>query len=63
MGARHGGSDTPLFITSTTFARKDYGVCADHFKERLGLETASRQDLFVLRNVVRVVSQRLVAGR
>ena len=40
----------PFYITSTVFAQKDYGECADKFKERLGLE--GQQDLFVLRNVV-----------
>ncbi|PPR01984.1 hypothetical protein CVT24_011111 [Panaeolus cyanescens] len=44
--------DIPIFITSTVFAHKDYGHCLDSFKKRLGLETDSSQDLFVLRNVV-----------
>ncbi|KAF8962310.1 PLP-dependent transferase [Flammula alnicola] len=44
--------DKPLYISSTTFAQDDYGKCLTTFKERLGLETESRQSLFVLRNVV-----------
>ncbi|KAF8198646.1 group II decarboxylase [Pholiota molesta] len=42
----------PIYITSTTFAPDDYGKCLTTFKKRLGLETASNQSLFVLRNVV-----------
>ena len=40
----------PFYLTSTVFAEKDYGECADEFKRRLGLK--GKQDLFVLRNVV-----------
>lgn len=43
--------DTPLFLSSTVFAYKDYGQCVKNFQRRLGLETESDQDLFVLRNV------------
>ncbi|KAI0766186.1 PLP-dependent transferase [Trametes elegans] len=42
----------PMFLSSTTFAYKDYRDCVQHYKERMGLETDSLQDLFVLRNVV-----------
>lgn len=42
----------PMFLSSTTFGVQDYGACVTKFKERLGLETHSTQDLFVLRNVV-----------
>lgn len=42
----------PMFLSSTTFKMEEYGECATHFKERMGLETESNQDLFVLRNVV-----------
>ncbi|EMD41726.1 hypothetical protein CERSUDRAFT_102127 [Gelatoporia subvermispora B] len=45
-------ADTPMFLSATTFALKDYGTCATNYKKRLGLETESGQDLFVLRNVV-----------
>lgn len=41
----------PLYLTSTEFSHDLYGECAAKFKERLGLED-SKQDLFVLRNVV-----------
>ncbi|KAL1690592.1 pyridoxal phosphate-dependent transferase [Schizophyllum commune] len=41
----------PMFLSATTFAHEDYGECADAYKRRLGLETDSEQDLFVLRNV------------
>lgn len=43
---------TPLFLSATTLEKKAYGDCATNFKRRLGLETESDQDLFVLRNVV-----------
>ena len=42
----------PMFISSSTFEYEHYGECVQHFKERLGLEIESQQDLFVLRNVV-----------
>lgn len=42
----------PMFLSSTTFKMDEYGACATHFRERMGLETESNQDLFVLRNVV-----------
>ncbi|KAH9946373.1 PLP-dependent transferase [Epithele typhae] len=42
----------PLFLTATTFALEDYGECVVDFQRRLGLETESGQDLFLLRNVV-----------
>ncbi|KAI0766192.1 PLP-dependent transferase [Trametes elegans] len=42
----------PMFLSSTTFAYKDYRDCVQHYKKRMGLETESRQDLFLLRNVV-----------
>ena len=42
----------PMFISATTFEMGTYGECCTHYKERLGLETKSKQDLFVLRNVV-----------
>lgn len=41
----------PLYLSSTTFAIKEYGDCAQHFKKRLGLFQDS-VDLDVLRNVV-----------
>ncbi|KAI0266860.1 PLP-dependent transferase [Gloeopeniophorella convolvens] len=41
-----------LFLSATVFAVKDYGDCVQAYKQRLGLETDSEQDLFVLRNVV-----------
>ncbi|KAF4616928.1 hypothetical protein D9613_008569 [Agrocybe pediades] len=44
--------DIPMFISSTTFSQENYGECLRLYKERLGLETDSEQDLFVLRNVV-----------
>ncbi|KAL1744697.1 pyridoxal phosphate-dependent transferase [Schizophyllum fasciatum] len=44
--------DIQMFLSATTFGREDYAECADEFKRRLGLETESEQDLFVLRNVV-----------
>ncbi|TBU57540.1 PLP-dependent transferase [Dichomitus squalens] len=42
----------PMFLSSTTFEYEHYGECVQHYKERLGLEKDSQQDLFVLRNVV-----------
>ncbi|OCH96572.1 PLP-dependent transferase [Obba rivulosa] len=45
-------ADTPLFLSATTFAMKDYKDCATNYKKRIGLETESDQDLFILRNVV-----------
>ena len=45
-------TDLPMFLSSTVFAVKEYGQCVQHYKRRLGLETDSAQDLFVLRNVV-----------
>ncbi|KAI5888048.1 PLP-dependent transferase [Schizophyllum commune H4-8] len=45
-------STMKLFLSATVFDHEDYGDCADEFKRRLGLETASKQPLFVLRNVV-----------
>ncbi|KAJ7699650.1 hypothetical protein B0H17DRAFT_869752, partial [Mycena rosella] len=42
----------PLFLSSTVFEQGDYRECVRNFQRRLGLETDSRQDLFVLRNVV-----------
>ena len=42
----------PMFISATTFEMDTYGECCTHYKERLGLESKSKQDLFVLRNVV-----------
>lgn len=42
----------PLFLSATTFQQAEYGQCAENFKRRLGLETDSGEDLFVLRNVV-----------
>ncbi|KAJ6487082.1 PLP-dependent transferase [Mycena vitilis] len=44
--------DIPLFLSATTFAQADYGKCVVNFQRRMGLETESKQDLFVLRNVV-----------
>ncbi|KAL1744050.1 hypothetical protein HDZ31DRAFT_82975 [Schizophyllum fasciatum] len=44
--------DIPIFLTATVFDRKDYGDCLDEYKRRLGLETESKQSLFVLRHVV-----------
>ncbi|KAI9373196.1 pyridoxal-dependent decarboxylase conserved domain protein [Aspergillus egyptiacus] len=40
-----------LYLTSTEFKHKDYGLCADLFMDRLGI-SRSRQNLMVLRNVV-----------
>ncbi|KAI0323562.1 PLP-dependent transferase [Cubamyces sp. BRFM 1775] len=42
----------PLFLSSTVFGQGDYGDCVRNFQTRMGLETDSCQDLFVLRNVV-----------
>ncbi|KAI0267000.1 PLP-dependent transferase [Gloeopeniophorella convolvens] len=42
----------PLFLSASVFGIKDYGKCVENYKRRLGLETESKQDLFVLRNVV-----------
>jgi hypothetical protein len=42
----------PLYLSATTLGMEDYGHCCTHFKQRIGLETESEQDLFVLRNVV-----------
>ncbi|KAL1728700.1 hypothetical protein EV714DRAFT_252348, partial [Schizophyllum commune] len=44
--------EIPIFLTATVFDRKDYGECLDEYKRRLGLETESKQPLFVLRHVV-----------
>ncbi|KAJ7804515.1 hypothetical protein B0H14DRAFT_2527265 [Mycena olivaceomarginata] len=46
--------EIPLFLSSTIFGQADYGKCVREFQHysRMGLETASLQDLFVLRNVV-----------
>ncbi|KAF2146332.1 uncharacterized protein K452DRAFT_355737 [Aplosporella prunicola CBS 121167] len=41
----------PMWLTSTEFSPKTYGVCVQNFKKRMGLQDGS-QDLFVLRNVV-----------
>ena len=41
----------PLYLSSTTFAVKEYGGCVQHFKKRLGLHP-DNVDLTVLRNVV-----------
>jgi hypothetical protein len=43
-----------MFISATTFEMHAYGDCCTNYKKRIGLETASRQDLFVLRNVVSI---------
>lgn len=45
-------ADTPFFLSATTLEMGAYGDCAINFKKRMGLETDSHQDLFVLRNVV-----------
>lgn len=45
-------STIPMYISSTTFKFDEYGDCVTHFKQRMGLEIESQQDLFVLRNVV-----------
>ncbi|KAJ7201899.1 PLP-dependent transferase [Mycena pura] len=42
----------PLFLSSTIFGQADYQECVRNFQRRIGLETDSMQDLFVLRNVV-----------
>lgn len=44
--------DIPMFLSATQFGHADYAECAEEYKRRLGLETRSQQDLFVLRNVV-----------
>ncbi|KAJ7622127.1 PLP-dependent transferase, partial [Roridomyces roridus] len=44
--------DCALFLSSTVFKHSEYGECVRNFQRRMGLETESRQDLFVLRNVV-----------
>ncbi|KAK6346656.1 hypothetical protein TWF696_006775 [Orbilia brochopaga] len=44
-------SKIAMFLTSTKFAPKDYGQCAQHLMERMGLDKCE-QSLFVLRNVV-----------
>ncbi|KAJ7056389.1 PLP-dependent transferase [Mycena amicta] len=41
-----------LFLSSTVFGQEDYGECVRNLQRRMGLETDSRQDLYVLRNVV-----------
>ena len=41
----------PFSLTSTTFVAHEYGECAQHFKERLGL-FVDDEDLVVMRNVV-----------
>jgi hypothetical protein len=45
-------TDVDFFLSSTEFRQRIYRKCADTFKRRLGLETKSGVDLFVLRNVV-----------
>lgn len=45
-------ADTPFFLSATTLEMGAYGDCCTNFKKRMGLETESGQDLFVLRNVV-----------
>ena len=40
-----------MFLTSTRFEPEDYGECALHFMERMGLDKCE-QGLFVIRNVV-----------
>lgn len=40
-----------MFLTSTRFEPEDYGDCALHFMERMGIDKC-KQGLFVLRNVV-----------
>jgi hypothetical protein len=42
--------DKPLFIQASTMTQKTYGVCADHFKRRLGV--VGEQDLDILINCV-----------
>jgi hypothetical protein len=44
--------EVPLYLSSTIFSQQDYGECVRNYQRRMGLETESRQDLFVLRNVV-----------
>ncbi|KAJ7325911.1 PLP-dependent transferase [Mycena albidolilacea] len=44
--------DIPLFLSSTVFGQAEYDECLRNYQRRMGLETDSRQDLFVLRNVV-----------
>lgn len=53
--------DIELFLSATTLKMTDYGKCCTNFKKRLGLETTTPQDLFVLRNVV--MSPFQTAGR
>lgn len=43
---------TPMFISSTIMRSEDYGECMRKFKERVGLETESGVDLYVLRHAV-----------
>lgn len=43
---------TPMLLSSTILKHEEYRECLKHFKQRVGLETESKQDLFVLRNVV-----------
>ncbi|KAI0264692.1 PLP-dependent transferase [Gloeopeniophorella convolvens] len=45
-------SDHKFFMAATVFSPNEYGICLQNFKRRLGLETDSNLDLFVLRNVV-----------
>ena len=45
-------SKVPMFLSTTTFEMATYGECCTHYKKRLSLETESKQDLVVLRNVV-----------
>ncbi|KZV86954.1 PLP-dependent transferase [Exidia glandulosa HHB12029] len=43
--------EVPMFLSSSTFKMDEYGECAEGLKKRMGLETASGHDVFVLRNV------------
>ena len=42
----------PFYLSSTTFKHEEYGICATHMKERMGLETDDEPGLVVLRNTV-----------
>jgi len=42
--------EIPFYLTSTTFKHEEYGICATHMKQRMGLE--GEEDIVVLRNAV-----------
>ncbi|KAJ7617819.1 PLP-dependent transferase [Roridomyces roridus] len=54
IGARgaDGKQTSELIVGGAEFGQREYGECLRNFQRRAGLETDSRQDLFVLRNIV-----------